>query len=103
MIYQLVYVSRAAPELDGAALEAMLATARRNNAKTNVTGMLLHHGDSFIQVLEGGESAVERLFNHISNDPRHSVENVMLRTIQEKRAYDSLWMGYKRTEPGLHV
>lgn len=98
MAFQLVYVSRAAMDMDVDSLDEILSTARRNNGTQNVTGMLLHHEGSFIQVLEGQKDTVEKLFRKISEDPRHKDAHVVLRTEVEERAFDRWSMGYKRTK-----
>lgn len=97
MIFQLVYVSKAAVEMSVAELEEILETARSNNAERDITGMLLHHDASFIQVLEGEHSKVEALFTNIERDPRHNDTNVVLRTEVEERAFGEWSMGYERT------
>ena len=96
VIYQLVYVSRATSELSVDELDSILATARRNNSTQDITGMLLHHDGSFIQVLEGQQDAVDQLYATISEDPRHENAYVVLRAEVEERAFDEWSMGYKR-------
>ena len=96
MIFQLVYVSRATSGLEVAELDAILDTARRNNAGLGITGMLLYHEGSFIQVLEGEQAAVEALYEKIGQDGRHESANVVLRTQVEDRAFNQWSMGYKR-------
>ena len=96
MIFQLVYVSRAVGQLDVEELDTILATARRNNAALDITGMLLYHEGSFIQVLEGEQAAVEALYEKISVDARHENAYVVLRTEVDTRAFDQWSMGYKR-------
>jgi len=98
VIFQLVYLSKAARHIDSAELDDILGTARVNNGPKEITGMLLYHEGSFIQVLEGEQSSVEDLFNKIAEDPRHESANVVLRTEVEERAFDQWSMGYKRTE-----
>ena len=97
MVYQLVYVSRAVTDMDTEMLDEILGSARKNNGAQNITGMLLHHDGSFIQVLEGERSAVEALFEKIGDDPRHEQTNVVLRTEVEERAFEQWSMGYRRT------
>ena len=96
MVYQLVYVSRAAMDMDTEMLDEILNTARCNNSELDITGMLLHHDGSFIQVLEGEQKSVEALFDKIEADARHQDTNVVLRTCVEERAFDQWSMGYKR-------
>ena len=75
-LFRLVYCSRntiADQQGDPATQVAtILATSRANNARDGVTGALLYSEGCFAQVLEGGLSAVERTFERIQCDQRHS-------------------------------
>ncbi len=90
-------MSRAATEIATAELDEILRIARERNGKKNITGMLLYHEGSFIQVLEGVQNAVESLYETICLDKRHEHANVVLRTEVAERAFDQWAMGYKRT------
>ena len=83
-------------DMDTERLDEILKTARDNNHQRNITGMLLFHEGSFIQVLEGNAEEVEALYEMISQDPRHKDANVVLKTEVEERAFDQWSMGYKR-------
>ncbi|MGI9486521.1 MAG: BLUF domain-containing protein [Geminicoccaceae bacterium] len=74
-VIQWVYASAASTPFDSSDLEDLLAKARANNEKVNVTGMLLYHDGSFLQVLEGEEDDVEAVVSKIKQDDRHC--NVM--------------------------
>lgn len=54
-----------------APLESILETSVRNNAKLAVTGMLILHGQHFIQALEGPAEGVEEVYLRLLRDPRH--------------------------------
>jgi hypothetical protein len=83
-------------DLGPSELSALLDKWRSNNAKCDVTGMLLYQHQSFFQVLEGDRSTVETLFDKIAADPRHErVTKVILEPIAE-RAFGSWTMGYPR-------
>ena len=68
---RLLYLSAATTPFEQAALEALLEKSRANNEQVGITGALLYHDGSFLQVLEGPEGAVRSLFRVISRDPRH--------------------------------
>ena len=76
-MYQLVYVSTATREFNGKELADLLQVARRNNGRDGVTGMLLYHGGSFFQVLEGDEEKVREIFDRVERDPRHQKVTVL--------------------------
>lgn len=58
-------------------LGALFSAARANNKSLQVTGALLCNEGVFVQVLEGPEEAVTKLFEHISRDPRHDSVSVL--------------------------
>lgn len=76
MLSRLLYVSRCALRQTGADREAhvraMAAEAASRNAAAQLTGCLLHLDDTFVQVLEGSMVEVERIFEKICCDFRHT-------------------------------
>ena len=72
MLVRLLYASRAATSLDADALGLILKQSKTNNPALGVTGVLCFSGGLFMQVLEGGRSAVNRLYNRIAADPLHT-------------------------------
>jgi hypothetical protein len=86
MLVRLLYASRIAASVDATALAAIVRQSKANNAKAGVTGVLCCSGGLFMQVLEGGRAAVNRLYNRIVVDPRHSdVELLVYEEIGERR------------------
>ncbi|MCW8309333.1 BLUF domain-containing protein [Acidiphilium sp. PA] len=79
--YRAVYCSRCeligSPETITAELQSILATSRRNNRPAGLTGALLFANNCFAQTLEGEREAVERCFERIQIDPRHSDVTVL--------------------------
>lgn len=69
-VVQLIYASRPFG-FDAGALEDILLTARRNNARDGLTGALICRHDLFLQLLEGPRLAVTRCFARIFRDDRH--------------------------------
>jgi hypothetical protein len=67
---QLIYSSRPFG-FEDSILSQILMTARRNNANANVTGCLICRGDLYLQLLEGPDEAVARLYDSILEDDRH--------------------------------
>ncbi|MEO8752017.1 MAG: BLUF domain-containing protein [Casimicrobiaceae bacterium] len=75
-------------------LNALLDECRVKNAKVDVTGMLLYHGGTFFQVLEGDRGVVEPLFEMIGRDKRHNrITKIVVEPIEE-RAFGAWTMGY---------
>jgi hypothetical protein len=68
----LSYRSVAQEDFTQPAIDGMVTKAQRFNASAGITGVLLHDGRYFLQILEGPLEQVTRLFSSISADARHS-------------------------------
>jgi hypothetical protein len=71
MLVRLLYASRSVEPIDAALIDSILAQSRRRNPGLGITGILCQSGEVFMQVLEGGRSAVNQLYNQIVRDDRH--------------------------------
>jgi hypothetical protein len=71
MIHTTMYVSTLHDELDGGALEALLQRSRTRNEQSGITGLLIVQGRRVVQMLEGEQHLVRRLYDRIASDPRH--------------------------------
>ena len=86
MLVRLMYASRAATAIDQEALMAILRKSKAKNPGLGITGVLCFSEDIFLQVLEGGRSAVNQLYNCIAADSRHQqVELLCYEEIDERR------------------
>ncbi|MCX7251575.1 MAG: BLUF domain-containing protein [Burkholderiales bacterium] len=86
MLVRLLYVSRAVQPESAEAVHAILASARQHNLHNGITGILCYGGGVFLQAIEGGRAAVNHLYNHIIEDPRHQdVELLHYEEISERR------------------
>jgi hypothetical protein len=70
-MHQIVYTSTATEHLSCADLNELLLGARNRNKTLGVSGMLVFHGGTFLQALEGEKRAVNEIFASILTDPRH--------------------------------
>lgn len=70
-LVRLIYTSTLNDGVDPSELARIHETALRKNAKSGVTGLLAFGNDHFLQVLEGGRTAVNRVYAEISADTRH--------------------------------
>jgi hypothetical protein len=87
-MFKLAYVSVATRTLSSVDLQNILETAIANNRDADVTGVLLFNGKNFMQVLEGPEQEVERLFNEICGDDRHCNVVVIYREASGRRDFE---------------
>jgi len=100
-VLQLIYISTARQPLAQGALEALLATARRNNRFVGVTGLLLAGGKRFLQALEGPEQSVLHIFDKISADDRHSGIVQLSRREVAQREFGSWEMAFEPAGVGV--
>jgi len=94
-LIQLVYVSSATVPFEKPELFELLAISRANNAKVDVTGLLLFKGGNFLQTLEGDEQVVNSLFVRVSKDPRHNGILTLLKNSIEKREFQDWSMAFR--------
>ncbi|MBX2969312.1 MAG: BLUF domain-containing protein [Cyclobacteriaceae bacterium] len=95
-MFHLIYVSHTTRPLSESELVDILRTSRENNARKNITGMLLYLNDKFIQVLEGEEETVKELFDQICSDLRHNRVIQVLEGNAADRTFKDWSMGFKR-------
>lgn len=68
---QIGYFSSAFAPQDAPTVHKILLTARRNNRRDGITGLLVAGGGRYLQVIEGPGAAMETLFEKIRKDERH--------------------------------
>ncbi len=93
-LYCLSYVSTERSPLSNDDLEALLHQAREKNARLGITGILLHRGGSFFQILEGGPDEVRELYKSISEDSRHQRVEVVSEGPVDSREYSDWQMAF---------
>ena len=73
MLVRLLYASRAVDSIGGELIEEILTEARSRNPAHGITGVLCvcQTGDIFLQALEGGREAINRLYGNLLRDARH--------------------------------
>jgi len=96
-MYQLIYLSSATRQLSADALLDLLKVSRENNIKHNITGMLLYFDGNFLQLMEGAEEDVTRLFAIIEKDTRHTGIITVEEGPVSKRLFSDWSMGFKET------
>jgi ribosomal protein S4E len=94
-LVQLIYVSSATHELSAAEIKKILDTAVMRNGENKVTGMLLYSRGSFLQVLEGEESAVTETIDRIRADPRHKDVTILTTEPVSERQFGDWSMAFR--------
>lgn len=81
-------------------VKKILASCERDNPGKNITGVLVHSENYFLQFLEGDADEIMGLFNHIKKDPRHSKVILLNKGVIDSRMFPSWHMGYKDASKG---
>ena len=97
---QLCYVSSATRFIGKSELLELLDASRERNSKLGVTGVLLYRAGTFMQILEGPESIVDRVFAKITRDARHRGMLTLLRRQVKERAFADWSMAYREMSDG---
>lgn len=93
-LYQLVYSSARSPRCTDEEIQKILASCKKNNPSQDITGVLLHSNNYFIQYLEGTKDII-KLYDLIKTDSRHSRVVMLSYGPIKERVFPSLHMGYK--------
>jgi hypothetical protein len=104
-LIHLIYTSVGARDLGTRERGELVDRARANNAKLDITGMLVHVEHCFFQVLEGETEAIDETFLRIAGDPRHARVIEIVREPIARRDFEALALGYAeigRAALGLH-
>lgn len=93
-LYELVYVSLAAAEMDTPELVALLNEAQASNRRQNITGLLVYHRREFMQILEGEQDTVQAVYARIALDDRHQQLHLMYEGPIAQRAFTDWSMAF---------
>ncbi|PCM82080.1 Blue light- and temperature-regulated antirepressor YcgF [Enterobacter cloacae] len=88
----LIYRSQLNLSCRSAELRALVERARIRNTNQNITGVLLSNGSDVMQILEGSEESVVKLFHKIRDDQRHSGVVELMRDYGPRRRFNNAGM-----------
>ena len=81
---QVIYVSEIS-DTSSDSLTNIYDISQKNNSESGISGCLLIGSNSYLQLLEGPDSAVENLYSKIKMDNRHKkVKKLFEQNIEEK-------------------
>ncbi|WP_368529237.1 diguanylate phosphodiesterase [Enterobacter cloacae] len=92
MLTTLIYRSQLNLSCRSAELSALVERARIRNTNQNITGVLLSNGSDVMQILEGSEESVVKLFHKIRDDQRHSGVVELMRDYGPRRRFNNAGM-----------
>lgn len=94
ILRRVLYLSCARRSFTHAELMLLCSGFAAANARCHITGVLVHVGDRFMQVIEGEHTAVETVLRRIERDPRHGDMTVVFDEPVSQRAFAQWNMGY---------
>ncbi len=97
-IVRLIYVSRLAVGFGPNDVIKILDVSEQNNQKLGITGALCYDPRSFLQCLEGPRDQVNKLYNTIIRDERHTDVTLLYYADVEERAFGEWSMAYVRSD-----
>ncbi|MEO5977941.1 MAG: BLUF domain-containing protein [Chryseolinea sp.] len=95
-MHTLIYLSASSTLYSKEDIIDILKKSRSNNLALKVTGLLLYHEGSIIQILEGEEEVVRALYDKIRLDSRHKSMIKMLDKSISDRSFADWSMGFKQ-------
>ena len=101
-MHSLLYISSAREPFTTKQLNKLLVSICRKNEREKITGVLLYKSGNFMQLLEGSEDAVGRIFLSICNDSRHWAITVLQRSDSTERMFPRWSMAWRNLDdPGI--
>ncbi len=95
MFERLVYVSRAAPGIEGRDCYDIIRVAHNRNSQYGLTGALLFLDGDFIQVLEGEVHRVRERYKIIAADSRHTDVDLRQAVACDELLFSGEWMALR--------
>lgn len=92
MLTTLIYRSQLTLSCTTEALSTLVEKARIRNTGQDITGILLANGREILQILEGAEESVVKLFHRIREDKRHTGVVELMRDYGPRRRFDNVGM-----------
>ena len=88
----MVYTSKASEDIlidSERHISNILDKANKNNLDMSVTGLLIYNSGYFLQLLEGSKESVNKIYQKIAKDQRHSTIKVILKQEANSRIFES--------------
>lgn len=99
-MYQLIYISSATKSLTREDFLELVAHAQKQNAAMGITGVLMFKDGNFMQVLEGEQELIAKLYADIKVDPRHTLVSIIQEGPISLREYSEWSSTYFNSEEG---
>jgi Sensors of blue-light using FAD len=97
-VKRIIYCSQATSDVTPEELVALLESSRVNNERFGLSGMLLYSSQSFLQVLEGEQSALEATYGRILADDRHNNLRMLMNADVPAPMFPDWTMGFEHVD-----
>jgi len=101
-VYELSYWSNARVGLEPADIDKIVDVSAIKNSQSNITGCLIYFNSDFFQIIEGGKTAIEDLYEKIKKDRRHFNVELIWKGFKGKRTFENWSLAYV-DKPNAHV
>lgn len=92
---RLIYLSSTNVKPNEDDLEDIVNGSQKRNTSFDITGLLIYLNGHFLQVLEGEEESVERLFSNIKRDDRHHMVEAISKSQIKDRLFAKWCMAFQ--------
>jgi uncharacterized Fe-S cluster-containing radical SAM superfamily protein len=100
-MYQLIYISSATKNLARDEFLELVALSKSKNDALEVTGVLMFKDGNFMQVLEGEQEIISKLYSTIRLDSRHTLVSIIQEGPIGLREYSDWSSTYFNSEEGV--
>ncbi len=101
-IVRLIYASKIKAGYGPNDIMKIVEVSEKNNQQKGITGALCFGPRHFLQCLEGQRDVVNRLYNTIVTDERHTDVELLYYSDIDERVFSDWAMGYVLAEQSLH-
>ena len=102
-MYFLLYSSQAKGHPNTQEFAIILEQCLRNNPAKGITGLLLYHNGSFMQIIEGEKENILALYEVIRQDLRHEHVQTIVAGEQDGRKFPNWAMGFRAFTGGQEI
>ncbi|WP_378187000.1 BLUF domain-containing protein [Aquimarina sp. W85] len=95
--YELSYYSKVSDKFTKSDFTSLLKTSITNNEKLGVSGCLVYHKNYFFQLLEGTRTAIDKIYQKIENDPRHTNVILLYQGFKSGRTFEKWSLAFVKT------
>ena len=92
------YLSQSKLDWTDEAIDELLERSKQNNATKRITGAMIYANGYFMQLIEGPQIAVDKLYSAIEADPRHEVLSLLHSQEIKDRHFSDWAMEYRDSD-----